>query len=150
MASIICYYSHMRVEQLMIARHLMRLGAYLEREGGRELSQIGLTHQQFLVLTRISEQGSVSQKDLCDKLLYEKSNVSKIIKKLLAFALIDISSDPEDARRQVIRINDQGSLAVQKGKRIVSAWVEQWLKRLTDGENTEIVSMLIKLNSLVR
>ena len=150
MASIIWYYFHMRVEQLMIARHLMRLGAYLEREGGRELSQVGLTHQQFLVLTRISEQGSVSQKDLCDKLLYEKSNVSKIIKKLLAVELIDISTDPEDARRQVIRTTDQGSLAVQKGKKIVSAWVEQWLNRLMDDENTEILSMLIKLNTLVR
>lgn len=140
----------MKVEKVMIARHLMRLGAFMEREGSRALAPINLTHQQFLVLSRISEQGSLSQKDLCDKMLYEKSNVSRIIKRLHSLGLIQIEVDNEDARRQVIRPSGAGMHAVVKGKQIISDSVEKWFSRLTDFESTEILSKLIWLNTLMR
>ena len=105
----------MKVEKVMIVRHLMRLGAFMEREGSRALIPTNLTHQQFLVLSRISEQGSLSQKDLCDKMLYEKSNVSRIIKRLHSLGLILIVPDIEDARRQVINPTDKGRLTVAQG-----------------------------------
>ncbi len=134
----------------MIARHMMRLGAFMEREGSRALAPLLLTHQQFLVLSRITEQGSLSQKDLCDKMLYEKSNISRIIKRLNSLGFIQIGPDQEDARRQVISPTGQGSLAVVKGKKIISDCVERWFSRLTDHESTEILSKLIWLNSLMR
>jgi DNA-binding MarR family transcriptional regulator len=138
-----------KIEKVMIARYLMRLGAYMEREGSRALAPLDLTHQQFLVLSRISEQGSVSQKDLCDKMLYEKSNASRIIKKLLSLGLIQIEADTADARKQVISPTDQGRLSVIKGKRIISDCVEKWFKRLSDNESTEILSKLIWMNTLI-
>ena len=140
----------MKVEKVMIARHLMRLGAFMEREGSRALTALNLTHQQLLVLSRISEQGSLSQKDLCDKMLYEKSNVSRIVKRLHSLGLIQIETDKEDARKQVISTTGQGSIAVVKGKRIISDSVERWFSRLTDYESTEILSKLIWLNTLMR
>lgn len=140
----------MKVEKVMIVRHLMRLGAFMEREGSRALIPIGLTHQQFLVLSRISEQGSLSQKDLCDKMLYEKSNVSRIIKRLRALGLIMIVPDSNDARRQVINPTDKGRLTVAQGKGIISESVEKWFSQLTDYESTEILSKLIWLNTMMR
>ena len=140
----------MKVEKVMIARHLMRLGAFMEREGSRALAPLNLTHQQFLVLSRITEQGTLSQKDLCDKMLYEKSNVSRIVKRLHSLGLIQIEPDQEDARRQVISPTGKGSLAVVKGRKIISDSVERWFSRLTDYESTEILSKLIWLNTLMR
>ncbi len=134
----------------MIARHLMRLGAFMEREGSRALIPINLTHQQLLVLSRISEQGSLSQKDLCDKMLYEKSNVSRIIKRLLSLGLILIVPDSNDARKQVINPTDKGRLTVAQGKGIISESVEKWFSQLTDDESTEILSKLIWLNTMMR
>ncbi|MCK4910798.1 MAG: MarR family transcriptional regulator [Thermodesulfovibrionales bacterium] len=140
----------MKVEKVMIVRHLMRLGAFMEREGSRALIPTNLTHQQFLVLSRISEQGSLSQKDLCDKMLYEKSNVSRIIKRLHSLGLVQIEPDSEDARRQVINTTDKGRLTIAQGKGIISDSVERWFSKLTDSESTEILSKLIWLNTMMR
>ena len=83
-------------------------------------------------------------------MLYEKSNISRIIKRLLTLELIQIETDKEDARRHVINTTDTGSIAVVNGKRIISDSVEKWFSRLTDFESTEILSKLIWLNTLMR
>ena len=98
----------MKVEKVMMARHMMCLGL----SWSARVAPLNLTHQQFLVLSRITEQGSLSQKDLCDKMLYEKSNVSRIIKRLYSLGFVQIEPDRKDARRQVISPTDQGSLTV--------------------------------------
>lgn len=140
----------MNVERMMIVRHIMRLGAYMEREGGRLLFPLGLTHQQFLALSRISEQGPLCQKDLCDKLLYEKSNISRIIKKLLGLEFVTVIPDPGDARKQVLTITESGQTTVQNGRKIISDWTDNWLTLLTDSEGKQFLSSLSWLNTLAR
>ncbi len=50
---------------------LLRLGAYLQREGARVTREFGLAQQQFVVLVAVKEQGPVSQKAILSDLLYE-------------------------------------------------------------------------------
>ncbi len=83
-------------------------------------------------------------------MLYEKSNISRIVRRLHPLGLIQIEPCKDNARRQVISPMGKGSLAVVKGKKIISDSVERWSSRLTDYESTETLSKLIWLNILMR
>jgi len=138
----------MELEKLLIVRHLMRLGAYLEREGTRILAKEGLTHQQYTVLTRISEHGPLSQKDVCLALLYEKSNVSKIVKKLSGSGFIEIAASEADKRAHVIRATEEGKAVIRRAQVLLGEWVTNWLKLVNDDETRKLLENLGWLNAL--
>lgn len=58
------------------------------------LRQFNLKQQQFAVLNEIIWYGPICQKELTEKLLYRKSNISKIIKILSDKKLIQVTADP--------------------------------------------------------
>lgn len=134
----------------MIVRNAMRLGAFLEREGDRVLAPVGLTHQQYVVLLRISERGPLSHKDICSALLHEKSNISKIIKKLASSDLIQTFPKPGDGRVQMTRVTDDGKSRLRECTRLLSAWVAEWLKLMTDEEARRMLDSFTWMNTLAR
>ena len=140
----------MELEKLLIVRHLMRLGAYLEREGNRILADTGLTHQQYIVLTRISEHGPLSQKDVCSALLYEKSNVSKIVAKLADKGYITASASEEDRRAHVLLATQDGKEKIRHAQDRLAGWVSDWLKLVSEDEARKLLDNLGWLNALAK
>jgi hypothetical protein len=66
-----------------IVQGLLKCGQFLQREMNQVCQRFGLKQQQFNVLNEIIWNGPISQKELGETLLFEKSNVSKIVKILL-------------------------------------------------------------------
>ena len=81
---------------------LLNCALYFEREINKVLQPFGLKHQQFCVLNEIIVSGPLSQKELCEKLFFEKSNISKIVKMLLEKNLLRVTSDPIDRRLMLL------------------------------------------------
>jgi DNA-binding MarR family transcriptional regulator len=124
----------MEREKTEIVKHALRLGAFLERTGTRLLQDFGLTQQQFIVLKRIEENGPLSQKDICSDLLFEKSNVSKIVRKLTNAGLIRKTFSEEDNRISELNISDRGKEVVNGCMRKLNQWNRQWLPDFTEDE----------------
>ena len=61
---------------------LLKCGHFLQRGMNQICQRYGLKQQQFSVLNEIVWHGPLTQKELCESLLFEKSNVSKIVKLL--------------------------------------------------------------------
>lgn len=70
-----------------------------------------MKQQQFSVLNTIIRHGPISQKELGETLLFEKSNVSKIIKILFEKQWIQISVDPHDRRLTLLSETPEGAAA---------------------------------------
>ena len=138
----------MEKDRIEIVKQLLRLGAFLQREGGRLLSKLGLNQQQFVVLKEIQEKGPVSQKEICSDLLLEKSNVSKIIKKLESEGLIEMVFSHEDNRISLLTTTKKGKKIINQGMQLLNEWNKKWLESLTNRELNRAVSVLNKLNRI--
>ena len=132
-------------QRLRIVKHLLVLGAFLQREASRLLEAHGLTQQQFVLLKEIEERGPLLQKDLCSALLFEKSNVSKIVAKLAQLRLIDVAAPLDDGRKTVLSATRRGRELLRPAMRALDRWNAAWLAALDDREVTSALAALEKL-----
>jgi DNA-binding MarR family transcriptional regulator len=133
---------------MQIVMTLLNIGANLLRTGNRISDEFGLKQQQFVVLNEIANIGEVNQKQLVGELLYEKSNVSKIVKKLKALGLIEVTPSPEDGRITMLRITTPGKKTWVECMTKFDAWNREWIKPLTTDEITDTIQMLKRLKKL--
>jgi DNA-binding MarR family transcriptional regulator len=128
-----------------VVKHLLLLGAFLQREASRLLEAHGLNQQQFVVLNEIDERGPLLQKELCSALLFEKSNVSKIVARLVELRLLDVASPLEDARKTVLSVTPRGREVIGLGMGALDQWNAAWLAALEDREVASVLAALEKL-----
>ncbi|VAX25823.1 hypothetical protein MNBD_NITROSPINAE02-1836 [hydrothermal vent metagenome] len=76
------------------------------------MDDFGLNQQQFIVLNTINHREPVSRKDICSNLLFEKSNVSKIVKKFKSPGYVQVSRFPDDKRVDMLQVTRSGRLTV--------------------------------------
>lgn len=138
----------MNGDKVTIVKQLLRLGAFLQREGGRLLSGLDLNQQQFVVLKEIEEKGPLSQKKICSELLLEKSNASKIIRKLESKGLVEIASSQEDSRISLLTVTEKGKRIINQGMQLLNEWNKKWLKSLPKKDIKHAIDILGKLESI--
>ena len=138
----------MEKDKISIIKFLLRLGAFLQRKGDRLLEEFGITQQQFIVIKEIQEKKPKSQKEICSVLLFEKSNVSKIIKKLHNKKLIDININPDDQRITMLQITKSGEQLIDNCMSKLNSWNIEYLSSLTSTETKQAFQILSKLDLL--
>jgi DNA-binding MarR family transcriptional regulator len=131
--------------ETQIVQLLLKCGLFLQREINQVFQQFGLKQQQFSVLNEIVWHGPISQKELGETLLFEKSNISKIVKILLEKKLITIAVDPIDRRLTLLSETPEG---VSLWKDCMKAFNEssiELLSMLSKDEATKAIELLKKL-----
>ena len=94
--------------EALVVQLLIKSGLFLQREFNQVCQQHGLNTNQFSAINEIIRQGPISQKELCERLLFEKSNVSKIVKNLQDKGLISVTVAPSDRRSTLLMETKQG------------------------------------------
>ncbi len=135
-------------EALYIMRNLLKIGSGLHRNGDRIAGEYGLNQQQFVVLTEIIDRGPINQKQLIGGLVIEKSNLSKIVKKLKSLGFIRITPSPEDGRATLLSVTKKGESVWQKCMGKLNNWSVSWIEPLTSDEIDQIKKILVKLKGL--
>ncbi|GAA3937072.1 MarR family transcriptional regulator [Litoribacillus peritrichatus] len=75
------------------------------------LDELNLTYPQYLVMMVLWESGEkakLSVGDICEKLMLDTGTVTPLLKRLAAEGYLTRIRDPEDERRVVIRLTDEG------------------------------------------
>jgi len=132
-------------KETLIVQLLLRCGLFLQREMNQVCQRFGLKQQQFSVLNEIVWHGPISQKELGDTLLFEKSNVSKIVSILLEKKLIDVEVAPGDRRMTLLFETPEG---VAVWKDCMQAFHEsstEMMSQLSEDEVAEAIKFLKKL-----
>ncbi len=132
----------------VIVRNILRVGAYLQRVGNRIIGPHGIRQQQFVVLNEILVRKTVSQKQLVGRLLYEKSNVSKIIKKLKDLHLIQTTSDMKDKRVKLLTPTARGEKIWKLCMADLNKWNKNWIAPLGKDDIKAAKKVLEQLNTL--
>jgi DNA-binding MarR family transcriptional regulator len=132
-------------KETLIVQLLLRCGLFLQREMNQVCNRFGLKQQQFSVLNEIVWHGPISQKELGETLLFEKSNVSKIVSILLEKKLIDVEVAPGDRRMTLLFETPEG---VAVWKDCMQAFHEsstEKMSQLSEDEAAKAIKFLKKL-----
>jgi len=94
--------------ETQIVQLLLQCGLFLQRAMNQVCRRFGLKQQQFSVLHEIVWHGPVSQKELGEALLFEKSNISKIVRILFEKRWIKVVVAPHDRRLTLLSETPEG------------------------------------------
>jgi DNA-binding MarR family transcriptional regulator len=129
---------------------LLRISAHLNRNGNRITGQFGLNQQQFVVLNEIVRHEPIMQKHLVSELIYEKSNISKIVKKLIKLDFIITEPWPGDGRALGLKATPKGKRVWINCMRIMDKLHKEWLKPLSKKDKEATASVLNNIYQLLQ
>jgi DNA-binding MarR family transcriptional regulator len=77
---------------------------------GTRLAELGITFAQAIAMVRLwqTEDGHLSQSALIERLAVSRASGSLVLRELESAGLVSREIDPTDARRQIVRITDEG------------------------------------------
>ncbi len=133
-----------------IVQLLLKCGHFLQRRTNTVCREFGLKQQQFSVLNEIVWQGPISQKELCARLLFEKSNVSKIVKILIEKQLIHIEVAPGDRRLTLLTETNAGAALWKECIRSFNRLSTELVSLLSEADVVKGTRLLKKLEKTFR
>lgn len=136
------------VNATKIVIQLLQLGTDLLKTGNRIAAEYMLNQQQFIILNEIVRKGTLNQRQLIGELLYEKSNVSKIVKKLKNLNYINVNISHEDGRITLLSPTKEGESVWRQCMEKLNKWNRNWVKSLSGDEINETLMVLNRLKGL--
>jgi DNA-binding MarR family transcriptional regulator len=128
-----------------IVQGLLKCGQFLQREMNQVCQRFGLKQQQFNVLNEIVWNGPISQKELGDTLLFEKSNVSKIVKILLERKWIRVTVATHDRRLTLLTETPEGLAVWKESMHAFNQSSSELIPILSENEQVNTIRLLKKL-----
>ncbi len=78
------------------------------------LAQLNLTYPQYLVMLVLWEKESCTVGELGDKLFLDSGTLTPLLKRLAANGLVNRQRDPQDERRVLISLTNEGQVLKQQ------------------------------------
>ena len=121
-------------------------GTLLKRTARRFFKDTSFTDAEFnlLIVLRHSDV-PLSQNDLSERLLVDKSNVTGLIDRLQKAGLIRRNAVPDDRRRYHITLTDAGREEIDRVDPVYHAMVHRVMDRLADDEYRILVGLTRKV-----
>ena len=86
----------------------------LDRETTRISAAYGLTFPQFMVLEALLHKDSMTVGEIKDAILSSNGTIPVIINNLVKLGMVRRTKDPEDHRRSVVELTEQGRELIEK------------------------------------
>jgi MarR family 2-MHQ and catechol resistance regulon transcriptional repressor len=130
-----------------IVHGLLKCGQFLQREMNQVCQRFGLKQQQFSVLDGIVWHGPLTQKELGETLLFEKSNVSKIVKILFEKNWIRVAVATHDRRLTLLSETPEGFAVWKECMQAFNQSSSELISVLSENERINAVRLLHKLQN---
>ena len=110
------------------------------------LASVDLSLAQHEILVNIYYDSGLTQKQLSEKLLVVKSNISALIKKLEARDLVCRRPDPNDSRSNQLTLTDRGAALVQESFALQNRVVKAMVSVLSDAELEQMADVMARVS----
>jgi DNA-binding MarR family transcriptional regulator len=104
-----------------------------------------LTSVQFAVLVALAAEPDLDQQALCERVSLDSSSLGDVCARLLARGLVSRRSDPEDRRRNLLRLTSAGQGLLRQATPAVEQVGTALVATLTRREADELLRLLRKL-----
>ena len=112
---------------------------------GGALSAVGLRAPEFAILHQLYEAGPISQQALGRALRIHASNLVAMIDELEADGSVIRRRDPEDRRRYLLELTDDGLRRLAKAETVAKSAEAEMLSPLTAAEQERLRTYLTKM-----
>jgi DNA-binding MarR family transcriptional regulator len=107
--------------------------------------EVNLTIRELRVLRTVGSFPGIAHTEMVERVLFEKSLVSRLVSGLVKRGYLQREIDPNDARRLALTLTKQGTAILRKADKFGLAMNEAWLSALTPAEQKALDIHLEKL-----
>ena len=107
----------------------------------------GVTPAQFATLARLDQAGPCSQNHLGRLAAIDVATIKGVIDRLRQRGLVKSRPDPDDKRRSVLELTDEGKAFLDRAYVIALQITEKTLEPLTERERGQLLRLLEKIGS---
>ena len=133
-------------ELLMSSAFLIkRLGMMIKESSLAALEPTGLTHQHHAVLTLLDEGVRETQGEIADTLGYDRSHLVGLLDELEEQRLVERKRDPDDRRRQLVRITIHGKRTLGNLRALARRLEDEFLAPLDAEQREQLHKLLLAL-----
>ncbi|MFY9265747.1 MAG: MarR family winged helix-turn-helix transcriptional regulator [Solirubrobacterales bacterium] len=115
------------------------------RHGEAALRPFELRPREFWTLAVIEELGDAPQQSIANRLAIDRSDMVAIIDKLQSLGMVTRARDPQDRRKQIIRLSVKGRRVFTRASKSLTAADNEFLTSLTKAQREQIRSSLARL-----
>ena len=126
---------------------LMHLGRDVDARLRTQLSAYGLSPRHGFTLSHLCENGPTSQQSLLDVLDVDPSVLVAILNDLENAGLAERKRDPEDRRRHIVEMSEQGRTALTAMEGTIDTIERELLADLSPADADQLRSLLSKVRS---
>jgi DNA-binding MarR family transcriptional regulator len=128
--------------------NILRAGKIIDHKVSDVLKEFGVTHIQFNILrileARIPEKLSLGE--IQDGLLFETSDVSRLIDRLVKNGLVDMTYSPENRRKLEVSITPQGLDVIRKAiPKIKKSMNGYYKSAFSEEEREQLIDMMKRI-----
>lgn len=134
-------------QEKRLLKSYLRVTHRMSRQLRNYFDQPELTHPQMLVLTALSEEGTMPISRLARYVGSANSTVSGIVDRLEKMKLVERIRSEDDRRVIYVGLTEEYRAARKKGETTVSAYLTKQLKQLSAQEMYEIRLAMEKLDA---
>ncbi len=110
-----------------------------------EIPDSQLTAAQFVTLCAVKEQRSCSLNDIVKATAIDQATIRGVIDRLKARTLIEVSADPQDGRKLVVRPTAEGVRLIEQTVPFARRVTERTWGTLNPGERVALLFLLRKM-----
>jgi DNA-binding MarR family transcriptional regulator len=107
--------------------------------------EVELTLRELRVLRTVGSIPGIAHTEMVERVLFEKSLVSRLVSGLVKKSYLKREIDPVDARRLALTLTKKGTAILRKADRLGLAMNQAWLSALTPAEQKALDVHLEKL-----
>jgi DNA-binding MarR family transcriptional regulator len=124
---------------------LKRLGYAAKEQAMDAYDQVGLHPYHHAVLIALKEGAHDTQGAIADELGYDRGQLVGLLDELEERGLVERRRDPNDRRRQLVRITAQGKRMLTSLRALARRVEADFLAPLSDAERAQLHSLLVRL-----
>ncbi|TGL86009.1 MarR family transcriptional regulator [Leptospira congkakensis] len=113
-------------------------------------NKIGIRFEEWMQILPLVESESLNQKVLSERLVKDKTTVSRLVDGWVKKSWVKREVSPQDKRNYVLRLTKKGKEIWEKGLPIVTAADLVFRKDLTEADEKELYLLLFKIQSSVQ
>jgi MarR family 2-MHQ and catechol resistance regulon transcriptional repressor len=133
---------------ILISAH--RMVKDLDHETANISASYGLTFPQFMVLEALLHRDGMTVGEIKDVILSSSGTIPVIINNLVKLEMVYRDKDPDDHRKSVIRLTDQGSALIARIVPENEKMYEERFEVWTTEEKKELIRLLSKYHKRLR
>ncbi len=128
---------HQRAGHLLRRAHQRNVATFLETTAAFKITPL-----QFAVLKALEELGPSTQRSISSYIAMEPSNIHPMLHRMTAGDLVTMVPDPEDKRRSIISMTDEGRGLLERIRPLEEESNELLLQVLNEEQKKQFLELL--------